>query len=222
MNSLPPSPIPSTSSVQLNLTVTLSSVWPGTVKYCPRTYASGNDNAMTNEKEPCHWSSGRNRLQMLQYHKTRPKRKFPFRPRHSTGSTSSLGSLPQTLAQPLRPHPRLSAHQAAFPVRRDVLVGRRRGAAVPLHADAVQGAAPAEPAVGVHGGGARRALQALRPHRQHQVRRRRQPQPGLRRVCKPFPDPPAVLLNTPQSISAILSEIRDRRAAGWHVQFRIS
>jgi hypothetical protein len=81
-----------------------------------------------------------------------------------------------------RPRPRPSAHQPN-------VVGRRWGAAVPLHADAVQGAAPAEPSVGVRGRGARRALQAFRPHRQHQERRRRQPQPGLCRVRKSSPRP---------------------------------
>jgi hypothetical protein len=47
--------------------------------------------------------------------------------------------------------------------------------AISVHADAVQGAAPAEHAVGMHRGGARRALQTLRQGRKHHVQRRRQP-----------------------------------------------
>jgi hypothetical protein len=77
------------------------------------------------------------------------------------------------------------------------------GDAVPVHADAVQGAPPPEHAVGVHRGGARRALQALRQGRQHHVQRRRQPQPGLRRVRKDTPLPSPRFLPPPPPAPAI-------------------
>ena len=115
-------------------------------------------------------------------------------------STAARGSSPPDSIR-LHPAPRGAARQENPPNPNPSCgaTARRRGPeparedavgvgdAVPLHADAVQGAAPAEHAVGVHRGGARRALQALRQGRQHHVQRRRQPQPGLRRVCKPRP-----------------------------------
>jgi len=52
----------------------------------------------------------------------------------------------------------------------------------------------------VRRGGARRALQALRAHRQHQERRRRQSQPGLRRVRKSFPRPSTIPSSGPYPI----------------------
>ena len=57
-----------------------------------------------------------------------------------------------------------------------------RAAAVSVHADAVEGAARSKPAMGVHGGGARCPLRALWQDRQHHVQRRRQQEPGLRRI----------------------------------------
>lgn len=63
-----------------------------------------------------------------------------------------------------------------------------RAAAVQVHAAAVEGDPPEEPAVGLHGGGAGRAREPLRQGRQHEMQRRRQPEPGLRRI-REYPSP---------------------------------
>lgn len=42
-----------------------------------------------------------------------------------------------------------------------------------MHTDPIEGSAPPQPAVGVHGGGTRRDLQAIRQDRQLQMQRRR-------------------------------------------------
>jgi hypothetical protein len=55
-----------------------------------------------------------------------------------------------------------------------------RAAPVPVHPDPIEGPPPPQSPMGVHRGGAHRALQALRQDRQHQVQRRGQSQPGLR------------------------------------------
>jgi len=135
----------------------------------------------------------------------------------SLATPSLRPRLPRLRPNPKRANPSFgfpgltlsSADQFTCPAGQDVVVGRRRGAAVPLYADAVEGAPPAEPAVGVRRGGARRALQALRPHRQHQKRRWRQPQPGLRRVRKSFPRPFPLPSSRPYPIDPHRDPIRN-------------
>jgi hypothetical protein len=127
------------------------------------------------------------RLLFLPCHRRLPRRAGRAHAGRAPPALGRRAAPPRPPRRPGGPPPRAPAPPA--PTGQDVVVGRRWGTAVPLHADAVEGASPAEPAVGVRGGGARRALQALWPYRQHQERRRRQPQPGPRRVRKFFPRP---------------------------------
>ena len=89
--------------------------------------------------------------------------------------------------------------------------GFRWAAAVPVHAAAVEGAPPAEPAVGLHPGGVGRAGDPLRQGRQHQMRRRRQPQPGIHRIreyhhhsLRPMLVSPTRLVQSPVTVDTVI------------------